>query len=169
MRCPEAESLTKIILTVFRVNGWLLDAGDELVKPLKLTSARWQVMGAVDLAGKHLTAPQIAAAMGITRQGVQKQVNVMVKEGLLTLHPNSGHKKSPFIALSRLGAQVYKKVDRLQADWANRLAKGISCKDLQVIMRCVVPCKIIGTKEMADLLCQEGARQKGRRAPSLNR
>jgi len=135
MRCPEAESLTKIILTVFSVNGCLLDAGDKLVEPLKLTSARWQVMGAVALADKQLTAPQIAGAMGITRQGVQKQVNVMVKEGLLTLHPNSGHKKSPFIALSKLGAQVYKKVDRLQTDWANRLATGISSKDLQVTLR----------------------------------
>jgi DNA-binding MarR family transcriptional regulator len=87
-------------------------------------------MGAVALAGKPLTAPQIAVAMGITRQGVQKQVNAMVKEGLMILRPNSGHKRSPLIALSELGARVYEKVDRIWVHWANQLATGIPDHDL---------------------------------------
>jgi DNA-binding MarR family transcriptional regulator len=131
----KTEILTEISLVIFRINGSLLDAGDRLVEPLKLTSARWQVMGAVALAAKPLTAPQIAAAMGITRQGVQKQVNALVKEGLVTLHPNSGHKRSPFIALSELGAPVYREVDSLWADLANRLATDFSGNDLQVTLR----------------------------------
>jgi len=135
MRCSEAEILTKIILAVFRINGSLLEAGDELVKPLRLTSARWQVMGAVALAGTQLTAPQIAAAMGITRQGVQKQLNAMVEEGLLTQHTNPGHKRSPLFTLSELGAQVYEEVDGLQAGWANQLVAGISSNELLVTLR----------------------------------
>jgi DNA-binding MarR family transcriptional regulator len=130
MSCHESEILTKIVLTIFRLNGCLIQAGDELVKSLKLTSAKWQVMGAVTLAGKALTAPQIAVAMGITRQGAQKQVNAMVKEGLMILQPNSGHKRSPLIALSELGARVYEKVDRIWVDWANQLATGIPDHDL---------------------------------------
>ncbi|MBU2805784.1 MarR family transcriptional regulator [Acidithiobacillus ferridurans] len=61
--------MTEIMLAVFRLQGRLLKKGDELVKPLNLTSAKWQVVGAVALAGKPLSAPQIAEAMGITRQG----------------------------------------------------------------------------------------------------
>ena len=38
---PEAVILTEIMLTVFRVNGRLLEKGDQLVEPLNLTSARW--------------------------------------------------------------------------------------------------------------------------------
>ena len=66
--------VTEIILSVFRLNAQLLEQGDRLVKPLRLTSARWQVLGAIAMAGEPQTAPQIAAAMGVTRQGVQKQL-----------------------------------------------------------------------------------------------
>lgn len=135
MRCSEAETLTEIILAIFRVNGRLLKAGDDLVESLNLTGARWQVMGALVLAGKSLTAPQIAAAMGITRQGVQKQINALAREGLVTLNPNSGNKRSPFISLSERGAHVYEKVDRLQAGWANGLVEGIPSNDLEVTLR----------------------------------
>ena len=137
MRSKEAEILTEIVLCIFRVNGCLLQSGDHLVQPLDLTSARWQIMGAVALAGKPLTTPQIGAAMGITRQGVQKQVNALVKEGLMALHPNPGHKRSPFVALTETGEQIYKKVDTLQADWANQLAEGITSNDLQVTLRTI--------------------------------
>ena len=58
--------LTNIMLAIFRVNGRLLEKGDQMVEPLNLTSARWQVLGAVALAGKPLSAPQIAHAMAAT-------------------------------------------------------------------------------------------------------
>jgi DNA-binding MarR family transcriptional regulator len=131
MNHPETALLTKIILTVFRVNGLLLEAGDALVKPLRLTSARWQVIGAIALAGAPLTVPQIAAAMGITRQGVQKQVNMLVSEGLLVQRLNPGHKRSAFYALTSRGARVYANVDSLQTRWAGNLAKGLSRDKLQ--------------------------------------
>ena len=47
----KAAVFTEIMLAVFRVNGRLLEKGDQLVLPLSLTSARWQVLGAVALAG----------------------------------------------------------------------------------------------------------------------
>jgi len=42
-------------------------------------------LGAIALAEEPQTAPQIAAAMGGTRQGVQKQLNLAVAEGLIEL------------------------------------------------------------------------------------
>jgi len=134
MRCLGADILTKIILAIFRVNGCLLDAGDELVKPLQLTSARWQVIGAVALAGSPLSVPQIAAAMGITRQGIQKQLNVLLADGLLTQYPNPGHKRSPLYTLSERGAQIYGEVDCLQAGWANQLADGLDSEKLKATL-----------------------------------
>lgn len=135
MRKKEAELLTQVILAVFNINGSLLEAGDILVKPLGLTSARWQVIGAVALAGRPLTAPQIAAAMGITRQGAQKQLNALLAEGLLEQRLNPNHERSPLYALSEKGRQVYEVVDSLQAEWANNLSKGLSTDDLALALR----------------------------------
>lgn len=135
MQSGKAQTLTDIILSVFRVNGRLLEAGDALVKPLRLTSARWQVIGAVALAGKPLTVPQIALAMGVTRQGVQKQANVLIGQGLMELTPNPGHKRSPLLSLTPEGTEVYHKVDALYSDWAERLAGDLSAEDMRTTLR----------------------------------
>lgn len=127
--------MTEIILGVFRTNGRLLSNGDALVSPLGLTSARWQVLGAVAMSDKPLSAPQIAAAMGTTRQGSQKQINLLVEEGLLEAQPNPTHKRSPLYALTKRGRNIYAELDRIQAGWANQLAKGLSITDLEAAKR----------------------------------
>jgi DNA-binding MarR family transcriptional regulator len=130
MRTLAADLLTDVILRVFRTNGRLLTNGDTLVGPLGLTSARWQVLGAVALAKMPLTAPQIGAAMGITRQGAQKQINLLVEEGLLEPRVNPVHRRSPLYSLTKRGQSLYEQVDLAQARWANRLVEGISAQDL---------------------------------------
>ena len=74
---PRAAAITQLTLTVFRLNGMLLHWGDQVVEPLGLTSARWQMLGALALASTPLTAPQVGEAMGVTRQGAQKQLNLL--------------------------------------------------------------------------------------------
>ncbi len=51
-RSPEGDALTDMILTMFRVNNLALTSGDRLVAPLGLTSARWQILGAIALADR---------------------------------------------------------------------------------------------------------------------
>jgi DNA-binding MarR family transcriptional regulator len=135
MRTKQANILTDAILLVFRVNGQLLGAGDALVVPLGLTSARWQMLGAVALGGHALTAPQIAAVMGVSRQGAQKQLNVLVAQGLMEALPNASHKRSPLYALTSKGRAAYAAADKLQAKWANGLAKGMSSAELESARR----------------------------------
>lgn len=127
--------LTDVILAIFRVNGSLLEAGDRLVAPLGLTSARWQVMGAIALAGTPLSSPQIGAAMGITRQGVQKQLNALLSEGLIEKHSNPKHERSVLYALSIEGMRIYSEVEEIQAEWAAKLAKGLTTDDLKITRR----------------------------------
>lgn len=127
----KAAILTDIMLTVFRVNGRLLEKGDQLVEPLNLTSARWQVLGAVALAGKPLSAPQIAETMGITRQGAQKQLNKLEEDGFFEQSLNPRHQRSPLYALTGLGNRTYSKVMALEAVWANGLVAGLSLQDLK--------------------------------------
>ena len=67
-RTASGSALSLLILDVFRLNGRLLAAGDRMVEDLGLTSARWQVLGAVALAAAPVA--WIARNMGLTRQGV---------------------------------------------------------------------------------------------------
>src|ERR1700704_2902386 len=75
--------VTELILEVFRLNGRLLVAGDRLVADLGLTSARWQVLGAVALAAAPMPVAWIARNMGLTRQAVQRIVNELIADGTL--------------------------------------------------------------------------------------
>jgi DNA-binding MarR family transcriptional regulator len=130
-RSAKAQALTEVILVVFRANGLLLDAGDSLVGAIGLTSAWWQVLGAVALAGRPLTAPQIAAAMGITRQGVQKRLKPMLAAALLESRPNPHHRRAPLYALTKKGAQRYAAAEAIQTEWSNELAASFSTAELQ--------------------------------------
>jgi DNA-binding MarR family transcriptional regulator len=127
----QAQLLTDVILLIFRVNGQLLASGDRLVEDLKLTSARWQMLGAVVLSGHPRTAPELAARMGVTRQGAQKQLNLLVDAGLVAIEPNPGHARSPLYLLTRKGTSVYATTERVQTSWANQLAHTIRIGDLK--------------------------------------
>lgn len=124
------DALTRVCLSVFRLNGALLDAGDELSRPLLLTSARWQVLGALALSDAPLTAPRIAKAMGLTRQGVQKQLNALSPLGYLEKLENEDNRRSPLFRLSELGRRTYQEMDALYRDWGEGLVRGISGEDL---------------------------------------
>ena len=124
-RTLEGKFLTELVLEVFRVNGLLLAAGNRLGEPLQLTSARWQVMGAIHLSGRNLTVAQIARRMGLTRQAVQRIVNDLRGLGMVELVENPDHKRAHLVALTGHGKQSYAAISVEQSDWINGLADGV--------------------------------------------
>jgi hypothetical protein len=65
-RTSAGAAATEVILSIFKANGLLVTSGDQLSASEDLTSARWQVLGAIALADRPLTVPQIARRMGLT-------------------------------------------------------------------------------------------------------
>jgi DNA-binding MarR family transcriptional regulator len=130
-RTTGGESATSVILSTFRLNGLLLDAGDRLSADHGLTSARWQVLGAIALSDRPLTVPQIARRMGLTRQSVHTTVDRLVGGGLIELIPNDDHVRSPLVRLTASGEDVYRDLDRDQTAWVGELARGIPGSDLE--------------------------------------
>jgi DNA-binding MarR family transcriptional regulator len=119
------KQLTGLILEVFRVNGALIAAGDQLVQDLGLTSARWQVLGAIALENRPLSVAQIARRMGLSRQAVQRVANDLEAAGLIEYRENPDHKRAKLVALTASGETVYAKADARQAEWVNVMADGI--------------------------------------------
>jgi len=120
---PGGAGLTALILETFRFNGQLLAAGDGLTADLGLTSARWQVMGAI-VAGP-LPVAQVARNMGLTRQAVQRLANVLAEEGLVEFAENPNHRRAKLVRLTPRGEEVLREVSRRQVAWSNQLAKGL--------------------------------------------
>jgi len=120
----KAQSITDIMVMIFRLNGRLLDRGDELVESLNITSARWQLLGAAHLANRPLTAPQIAESMGVSRQGAQKQLDKMAAEGFFESQVNPHHARSPLYSLTLKGRQTIAQAMHRQTLWSSHLARG---------------------------------------------
>lgn len=127
---PKARQLTDVVVSVFRLNGLLVAWGDGFAAPDGLTSARWQMLGALALAGQPLTAPQVAASMGVSRQGALKQLNLLVQDGLIEARPNPQHKRSPLFALTARGQSTYGAVDKRWKQHASQAAAAFSAEDL---------------------------------------
>jgi DNA-binding MarR family transcriptional regulator len=129
-RTAAGDAATDVVLRTFRANGMFLAAGDRLAADEGLTSARWQVLGALALAGRALTVPQIARRMGLTRQSVQASVNRLLRDGLVEAEPNPDHRRSPLIRLTELGSAKYRGLERRQVKWINELADGLKPSEL---------------------------------------
>ena len=123
--------LTDLFLETFRLNGRLLSAGDALVADLGLTSARWQVLGAIALSPVPLPVPHIARNMGLTRQAVQRLVNEMGRGGLLEFRPNPHHLRAKLVVLTGQGQAAYDAAMVRQTAWVGPLAEGLKPDDLK--------------------------------------
>jgi DNA-binding MarR family transcriptional regulator len=132
-RTAAAELTTDVILSIFRLNGLLLSAGDAISGDVGLTSARWQVLGAVALAERPPTVPQIARRMGLARQSVHATVKRLLEDGLVELSENDDHRRSSRIRLTTRGVETYRSLDRAQASWVNGLSRGLGRAQLQTV------------------------------------
>jgi DNA-binding MarR family transcriptional regulator len=136
-RSPAGEALTGLILDLFRLNSLLVTAGDRLVAGLGLTSARWQILGAVAAAQRPEPVAWLARNMGANRQNVQRIVNDLRDQGLVAFQTNPHHRRAQLVVLTDKGKQTFDAAMRTQAPWINALADGLLLKDLQAFRRVV--------------------------------
>ena len=136
-RTLAGDALTGLVLDLFRLNSLLLTAGDRLVAPLKLTSARWQILGAIAYAERPEPVAWLARGLGANRQNVQRIINDLHSEGLVAFEANPHHRRAQLIVLTDKGRQTFEAAMRLQVPWVNGLADRFSVKDIGAARRFV--------------------------------
>ena len=132
-RTPAGDALTDLMLDLFRLNSRVLAAGDRLVADLGLTSARWQILGAVVTAERPQPVAWLARDLGANRQNVQRIVNDLHGEGLVAFETNPHHRRAQLVVLTDKGKQAFDAAMRLQAPWINGLSEGLLVKDIKTV------------------------------------
>jgi DNA-binding MarR family transcriptional regulator len=136
-RTPAGEALTNVMLDLFRLSSLLLTAGDRLVARLGLTSARWQILGAIAYAERPQPVAWLARDLGANRQNVRRIVNDLHKEGLVVFEVNPHHRRAQLVMLTEKGKRTFEAAMELQAPWVNDLSDGLSVKDIETVHRVV--------------------------------
>lgn len=114
-----------LALAVFAANGRLVSAGNELVAHLGLTSAWWQVLAALRYAPGPLAVASIARNMGLTRQAVQRIVDLLAERGLVAFGPNPHHQRAKLVMLTDAGAEALAGAEQAVAPIDRRIVERI--------------------------------------------
>jgi|SRR5271166_2964257 len=128
-----AQQLGDLVVGVFRLNGELLAEGDALTRDLGITSARWQVLGALELAGRPLTVSQIARNMGLARQSVARIASELEAGEFVELRENPDHRTARLVVATPKGHRAFQAAMRRQSQWGMQVcsAAGVAEKELR--------------------------------------
>ena len=127
-----AQLLSGTALAVFRLNGQFLDVSEKLARPVGLTAAWWQVLGAV--VREPLPVAGIARAMGITRQSVQRIADLLVDRGLAEYRPNPAHARAKLLALTEDGRAAISRISPAHRALAQQLAEHLGTEEFQRVL-----------------------------------
>lgn len=121
----------ELALAVFAANGRLVGAGNELVAHLGLTSAWWQVLAALRYSPMPLPTASIARNMGLTRQAVQRIVDVLAERGLVEFQSNPHHQRAKLVVLTPAGLRAIADAENVVAPLDQAIADRIGSERLQ--------------------------------------
>ena len=120
---PLDDPPSRFALVIFWINGLLMNRGEKITKPLGQSSARWQVLGRA--GGSPQTVAQMARDMGLSRQSVQRVVNVLQGDGLVRLEEIPSDKRTARVALTPTGEEVLGAIYKRNSAWTRRISRRI--------------------------------------------
>ncbi|WP_329787155.1 MarR family transcriptional regulator [Lentzea sp. DG1S-22] len=131
-RTEAGDVLTDVVMRTFRLYGAFLDAAEVMTKPVGLTAAWWQVLGAV--LREPLSVSGVAREMGLTRQSVQRIADLLVDRGLAEYLPNPAHARAKLVRPTAEGFAAVARLREAQHEWANRIGAQVSLEDLRTTL-----------------------------------
>jgi DNA-binding MarR family transcriptional regulator len=128
------ETVDDVIVSVFRLNGYLIDAGNRLVMDIGLTSAWWQVLGALAMSPVPLPVAHIARNMGLSRQAVQRVADLLTEKGLVRFEANPHHQRAKLVVLTVKGSAAVRAAEERQRPWARDVTAGLTLERLSTAL-----------------------------------
>lgn len=127
-RTRAGETLSRLVVLVFQLEGLLAASGDAIAGPLGQSTARWRVLAAVE--HEALPVAQIARNWKLARQSVQRVADTLEHEKLVVYADNPAHRRAKLVQLTPTGRNVLKRIQRQQVAWANETAAAMDRSDL---------------------------------------
>ena len=117
---------------IFKLYGQMLRAGEALARPVGLTVAWWQVLGAC--LREPQTASGISRQVGISRQAVQRVANRLLAEGLLDRLDNPAYRRAPLLAAIQAGREAVSRIAPEQTAFSERIVEAFGRAELESLI-----------------------------------
>ena len=129
---PKGRLFNDILGEVFRLRARLLESAEDIAARAGLTSARWQILGAVE----HTPAPvaHVARNLGLTRQAVQETADAMAREGLIEFSDNPDHKRARLMVPTAKARKALDSLKPRQTQFAGLMGGRHSLDELQTTL-----------------------------------
>ena len=128
--------MSSIAKTSFRLNGRILQLGEELARQAGLSAASWQVLGAI--LRQPLSVAEVAREIGVTRQSVQRVANLLVGQRLAEFRSNPAHRRSKLLAPTIAGREAVRRIAPAHAVYAQRLTAAFGTDQLHESLEVIV-------------------------------
>lgn len=142
------DPVNDLVMSIFRLNGFLLRAADRLTAGSGITTARWQVLGAV--LHEPLTVAAIARSMGLARQSVQRTADLLVEEGLCEYLPNPAHRRAKLLSSTDSGLSTVRRLGPSVSAWSKRVREAVGDG--------VIDAATVSVRELTSALAKDEAR-----------
>ena len=113
---------------------FLLREGGKRIGTIKSSGSYWGMLNSLKNEGAQ-TVAQIARSRPVSRQGIQKLVKEMIKEGLIESVDNPAHKTSKLLVITAKGETLFEDFTFKNAQAAEILAEDMNAEELQVAVK----------------------------------
>ena len=121
----KVEALDRLQRACDKAAGALSDAVDDLLADLGLSTARLQVLDDLAANGPR-TVSQVARALGLSRQAVQRVADDLVGRGLAAYGRNPDHARAQLLDMTAEGRAAQAEAARRKALWLASLGEGLT-------------------------------------------
>jgi DNA-binding MarR family transcriptional regulator len=130
-RTPAGDALTELVLPAFELNGEFLAAAETMTRPVGLTPAWWQVLGAT--LTEPLPVAEIArrVGLGLARQSVQRVADILVERRWAVYTDNPAHRRAKLLEPTTAGRDAVDGLAASQHAWANQVAAEVGEEELR--------------------------------------
>ena len=106
-----------VLVELFRLRAVMLESSERIAASAGLTTARWQVLGAVQ--ARPQTVSEVARALGLTRQAVQETADAMERDGFVAFADNPHHRRARLLAATARARRALAILQPRQEQFAN--------------------------------------------------
>jgi DNA-binding MarR family transcriptional regulator len=121
------DAWSNFALSIFKLNGLIMQIGEGIARPIGQSSARWQVLGR---AFEPQTVANMARDMGHARQSVQRIADVLAKEGLVSYKTHPTDRRTKLLGLTPRGMKVLTDIYMRQLEWSQGIMTKLNSDQL---------------------------------------